>query len=867
MNKITRSFGKFIYLFAVLMIVFTAVSGCSSVQTKKAQRTAPSYKDLDTEYDSKIKSSAEWQLAAENEKLALYIKGKTAEVKVTDKTTQKEWFTNPDAGDAFVQRSERTSSQMNIEYNINDSPQTYNSWDDAVENEQVTYQKTDNGIRVNYLFGAKPVRYLVPQVLNVERYESFVSKMDEEHRENIETYYQFYSLNGLDKTNQAYFETMYPALREKDAYIVMITTAAGDPNRVYASEYLLTMLHDAFASVGYTEEDFQKDNTENMITEQREPDLSVMASLEYTLGDGDFSVTVPNGSIFYNEEYIKLTKLSVLPMFGAADETKEGYIFVPDGSGAIIRLNNQKVNMPTFTKKLYGNDNTLPLNAADMSDVSLMHMPVFGIKTNAGAFLAVIEKGDAIAEIIADTGGKISRYNTVFPTFNVKCSSEASATSLGVTMGTKYQWDISKSDLSVKYLLLTSDDADYSQMAIRYRAYLLDNESIKKVNTENNNIPLSVTTIGAVNAKRAILGIPFDAPLSLTSYRQNIDLLNELSEKGVKNVVLNLEAWSNYGVNNTSFNKIETINQLGKKDDISELQKYIADNGHKLFFGTNFQYVGKETMTNSFNKNKYGARNLENVFAYHYEYELATKTKNLNMKKTIVSPRHYKDITQSFLNSFGEYKAGGIALNTWGTDLNGDYNENYNLDRTDVLDIIKNQIKDLSKNNSLSVNGGNFYALGGVEFVNESPLKSGSQYLTDESVPFYQIVLHGIIPYASEPLNMSADYETDALRLAETGTIPNFKWIYEDNMTLKNTGYNYYSVCYKSWIDRAAELYKGLNESLAGCQSAEIVKHEILPNGVRATTFSNNKTVYVNYNNESIFVSGTEIKGRSYLVK
>ncbi|HBG00053.1 MAG TPA: hypothetical protein DDW87_00560, partial [Firmicutes bacterium] len=56
-----------------------------------------------------------------------------------------------------------------------------------------------------------------------------------------------------------------------------------------------------------------------------------------------------------------LTSVALLRFFGAADTTEEGYIFVPDGSGALINLNNGKTNQTLYSEPVYGRDGALPM--------------------------------------------------------------------------------------------------------------------------------------------------------------------------------------------------------------------------------------------------------------------------------------------------------------------------------------------------------------------------------------------------------------------------------------------------------------------------------------------------------------------------
>ena len=113
-------------------------------------------------------------------------------------------------------------------------------------------------------------------------------------------------------------------------------------------------------------------------------------------------------------------------------------------------------------------------------------------------------------------------------------------------------------------------------------------------------------------------------------------------------------------------------------------------------------------------------------------------------------------------------------------------------------------------------------------------------------------------------MNLSSNYAYDALKLIETGTAPNFQWIYAENSELKDTDANYYSVNYSSWMNQALTLYKTINTAIGGCQNATITAHTELQSNVFETAFSNGTKVYVNYNSTPIQADGMTIASMGY---
>lgn len=81
--------------------------------------------------------------------------------------------------------------------------------------------------------------------------------------------------------------------------------------------------------------------------------------------------------------------LAVLPYFGSGTAKDDGYLLIPDGSGALVEFGTDKSAFKTYSQPVYGSD---PAYAGDMdtSRKQPIRLPVFGIQRNGSAFLAEI---------------------------------------------------------------------------------------------------------------------------------------------------------------------------------------------------------------------------------------------------------------------------------------------------------------------------------------------------------------------------------------------------------------------------------------------------------------------------------------------
>ena len=165
-------------------------------------------------------------------------------------------------------------------------------------------------------------------------------------------------------------------------------------------------------------------------------DTGVAFSVLYELTEDGFTVTVPfTDFVEHIEEgrtaedqwtvsYWGIRDISILPYFGAAGPEDQGYMFIPDGSGALIGFNNQKASYGAYSQDVYGRDPVLVLEKS-LKTVKNVLMPVFGASFGNHGFLAIAENGCASASVNAMGAGSLTSYNNVYMTFRYRQSMSA----------------------------------------------------------------------------------------------------------------------------------------------------------------------------------------------------------------------------------------------------------------------------------------------------------------------------------------------------------------------------------------------------------------------------------------------------------
>lgn len=777
---------------------------------------------------------------AESDGLELYFDQEEAGIAVLEKKSGEVWFSNPrdteldTVSSGYYKRV--LKSQLNITY-INESTQisTMNSYDDAVAEGQFTVEYPENGVRVVYTLGEGGRTLLLPEVITAERMLFFQEKMSEDQKRKLNRNYSL----------------------DEEAGLYSLRSGVKD--------YLKEELAGYFTEAGYTEEDLALDAGNGGGGSQKE---WFTIPVNYELEGDNLLVWVDPEEVAYDTENYYLVELDLLRYFGAS-MSEDGYIFVPDGSGALIDFNNGKVTASAYKAGVYGQDATMLCMNWKQSQVdaaNTVRMPVYGIREGKKALFAVVEEGDAYASVNAETAGKTTGYNDVYPSFTYL---QYGKTSLDDIVGANSYYMYSEARFSgryaVRYSFLTGDQADYSGMAACYREYLI-RRGVLGEKTKEAAVPFYVEYIGAIDKAKTFLGIKYDAIETVTSFRNARDITEELANRGLENVNLVYSGWMNGGLRGTAATRLSVVPGLTRGG--YGLPDFLRDMGDRdLYFTTDLQYVYRDELFDGYSAMRYAPRYFDNTYATVNEYGLASR-ESVGTLANLISPGYTEKILGDFTKMLEKKGIAGIHIGTLSHELYSDlYRSNYT-DRQMAEEKNRAAVEKAGEDGfAVLGDNANAYLWGCMEEEINLPFYSNGYQILDREVPFYGMVLHGYVPFAGEALNLCDDYETAVLKSVENGAGLHFKWIYAPNSVVKDTDYDdLYSVNYEAWMDTAAGDWLRMNRELKGLQNLAIVDHTYMTEDVVRVTYEDGTRVYVNYGSEAAGVDGVSVEPRDYRV-
>jgi len=600
------------------------------------------------------------------------------------------------------------------------------------------------------------------------------------------------------------------------------------------------------------------------------PKANLIIPVQYTLCEDGFQAEIVSKEIVsVGDKAYLLSTIDLLPYFGAGGLNDDGYLFVPDGSGAIIEYNNQKQKYQRYVGMVYGTNPTIA-KTKETAFSERVSLPVFGSKCNDSAFLGVILSGDANSQIIASTSRKTSSYNTVFASGMFLDYSRSLLKGNYVAKDTvlfeKAEDLLQGQNYAVRYYFLNGEDANYTGMANRYKQHLEETNQLKATKLAEEKY-LVLDLVGAVSIEKYVFGIKMPVITPLTTYNDVCTIVQELKASGVEKLIINYVGALDSGLNNVMFTGVEPETKLGTKKEFQHMIEYLASEGVELFIETN--PVDLHSNGNGYRATVVGAKSFYDAYAFQYKYALDHLGTIDGSRWHMLMPQLVPKFVDNYLGTMSKWNVENISIDRLGSILYTHYPNNgeEQITRIETMKLWQEAMKNASEHSGyVMIHGGNAYAAGYADVITDVSDCDSYYDMEDYSIPFYQMVFQGdrvLTPYG---INTTVDYDLAVLKLLETGMSLKFNLIYGDIAALVGTEYNtMVSYSYEFWKDIIIEKYNLMQDVMSEFKGQEITWHESLAEDVSLTVYETGKVV-VNYSDEPYAYRGIMVQPRTYLV-
>lgn len=608
----------------------------------------------------------------------------------------------------------------------------------------------------------------------------------------------------------------------------------------------------------YTE---KVENGIRVIYDFTEKEISV--PVDYTIDKNCFKISVDTAEIGDSEEY-PVTGVSIAPFICGIknDSQNDSYLFIPDGSGALIYPKTTDTVGTFGSIPVYGGDNSIRTD--EFHEYSEQcYMPIYGMKSGDNGLFAIINSAAERASINYSIGSSNIRYSSVYPYFRIKNYNLVDSPMKVISQSVmQFNENITDEPLTVSFYPLFGDNCGYNDMAKIYRDYLTESYGLKEKNSAP--IKLSLEIEGGIENKKFFCGIPYTGFNKLTTVSEAKEIA-EYFDYMSENLLVRLSGFGDNGLNTGKLaGGFEINSKLGNGKEISELVNFCKKS--KINLSLDFDTI-------SFNKSGNGFSIMNSVSSfsdgepgYIQMYNNVTGTNN-GTRIYLLSRALIPQVLERINGKMDEYGFRTVGLGKLGSFIYSDFNNSDTYNCNGIQEKTIEQINSVRSKRSVVLTGANDYAASVCDYIAGVPVNSSGYDFYMYDIPFYSMVFKGYVQMVSKAVNLSADTDEFLLSCIEAGVSPSYTII--NNFT-KETINSEFAVTRSSLFSSIREDIKAdiekLSDYFENTSKARIINHNVLSKSLRMIEYDNGVTVYVNYGNSEVMLEGTKIPAKGYKI-
>ncbi|HCA30644.1 MAG TPA: hypothetical protein DEP23_14380 [Ruminococcaceae bacterium] len=575
-------------------------------------------------------------------------------------------------------------------------------------------------------------------------------------------------------------------------------------------------------------------------------------TMELWLDEDGLNVRIPRERIVESGEY-GITNITVFPMLGATTDSEDGYIVYPDGPGALYRLISSENRQSSVSTDVYF-PRTFDLDSIERDHVQgkqYAMLPVYGVTTGSKGLLAYILEGEMNSYITLTPSGNVYDLHRIQSTITYRKAYQY--VSPDGTPLDAVEKNISAGDYRVHYFFMEQDTVTYSSMAQRLREYMLKTGRLstsQAADDERVNVNLQMIMGSQV---KTMVATTYQEMTTFDDIQKMVGELGDPTGNALRIMMLGWQK-SGYNSNPTGYKPSEKIGGLS---GLKRLTKSLGRRGIDSYLIMNM--VDADAETRGFTK--------QSDAAYK---EMQLPITNADGSRYLTNGfRSLNQLIYKVLPYFNRHHLQGIGFDKLGKYVYDDYQTNMAMNRSDMLLTYRGILQESRESGrSIAVQHGNAYALERADYLYDVPLSNSNLMVMSESVPFYQMVVHGIIPYSGvTPGNMSVDYAVEKLKWIEYGCEPMFLLTQNSPELFKGSKVtNAFATKAETLLDEIASVCQEFNKKLRFTANHTISEHKKLSDGVYRVSYANGWSIYINYNRTAQTIDGIAIGGVDYTV-
>ena len=542
-----------------------------------------------------------------------------------------------------------------------------------------------------------------------------------------------------------------------------------------------------------------------------------------------------------------------------------GYIFVPDGSGALLRLDDYTTSLSTYRGDMYGADFSTDTYHYrwQFGYVPLKNptLPLYGIAhgNRQAAFFAHATDGAEFMEIISSPHNNLTPYNYVYARFNRNNVYQQIYNQAGAGYNTLFPEKMSY-DITMDYVFLSGDGqtdgypADYVGMALKYRDILIENDMLHPIQGSSDAMPIRLDFIMA-DAMDSLIGTQ---DVVVTTIDQVKDILTELHANGVNNINSGVYGYQRGGITLGDKDNPNWSRSIGSKRAFEDVIKDLAELEIDLSLALNYSTIYEEQMSLLGNAAKhYNGWYIRE----HIVGEVGPVSETYFARPSLVASwikSHEKAVRDLNLMSFTYEGITNLLYSDYGRD---------ELSIQEVMALYSDALAMIDEDYMINGLTPNFYLWPFIDRYLQAPMFTSQYLIQTDTVPFLQLVLQGSMEVYASYANFSFYTAGDVLRMIDYNVFPSFMLTHDPSYELVSTNSsNFYSTEYILYQDMIYEIYSTMNDAYEKVLNASWIDREVFAPGVIVNTYDNGVRIVINYTDELIDYDGHSVTALNYRV-
>lgn len=549
-----------------------------------------------------------------------------------------------------------------------------------------------------------------------------------------------------------------------------------------------------------------------------------------------------NGSAF------TLKSMTFLPFLGSSySDSIDGYILIPDGSGALIRYRQPANYSSTYAARIYGKDYGIDSLASTADNTARPEaqvlIPIYGMVHGSGqnGFLAVVENGAEYASILAVPAQKNNPYNWAAARFEFRqkyvknINRKAGA---GANVPQEFPNAVVP---QISFYFTDGTQADYAGMAVMYRQMLIAQGVLSPLNLQDGSVPLQLEILGA-DKKANFL---WNTTEVFTTFEQAEEIREALADAGISDLDMVLRCFTK---NNECGGSL--LPSLGGRKELAALRLALQESGGTLSLYLDPITANKDQIT----LRTEAANNLSRTEIKWID----------NLASQLYQETYLYRLTEAETRVRKALKSNGdtsFALAQMSNKLYSDYTSGKELTREESLKRVIAMTEALTGGNRVAMYQPNQYLWQYADKMFDLPVSNSQILYESDCVPFLQIVLSGCVELYGGTINTSSYSSERLLRQIEYGMAPAFVVTGCESIELSNTAQErYFSTNFTDWQPQIIQAYQTVSEGLREVWGHSIVSHQCLQTGLIRVEYDNGVRIYLNYTDKPLRADGITVE-------